>query len=1059
VFVRLVRAALRKLVDGLKTGITNLYGWAQLVGNSFVPTMDSLATSFLYLKNSVGAAVSPLLDAFAPAIEFVINRIVECINALNQLFAALTGATTWRKAVRKQASFGDAIDNTGGSAGKAADEIERMLLGIDELNKLPDPNDKSGGGGGGASGTDYSGMFTVEPVANPFLEWANTDDWTDLGAAISDYLADGLEKANAWMETNGLAMARSWGARLSTMLSGVFTNERFSTELGEAIGNGINLATTFVTTFADASQWDVDLGGFLASALRSSVSTINWTDLGRTMTAEYKILSGILHGFVENWSSEDAVSLGTNIATLINAAWNNVPWQTAIPDAVTLGTRILETLNASLSNISLSDMVSSLCEGVRNADWQSFWNQIADSISALANQNWSQIGADIGSALQTMLTTMPWDRWIPNLVGLATGVLTAINNAISQIKWGPYNKEGTVLNKIWTGIQNADWAALWAQTKEFIKNTWPVWTFALAINFLASLGKVAHTITQAAILSAAFGNGAAGAAGAVGGTSALTFAGGVLATVATLAVGFALTFDGIKKFTTAVSENDTWGKIKAFIETHLGTTLARYGLELIFPGSDTLTHGLAIALKIGMLLNWNGVEGGTTVDDNGHSGLSGSFGDESVSVPFTARITSIQDKIPKKSKVIEKMKSIFSSSDVSSGYSREVEGMTSVFSDKKLAPRYSKKVDGMQSEFSTKGFAGTYDKTVHDMHSELTDRTFAKSFSKTVPGMTGDLVHASDNVPASEKNLASIASFFKSGFAPTWSTPTADVKGLVYNGSLNKDGSTLSGLWSYVKASWTNYTTKDSLFSSLWAYVKSSWTNYTTKDSMFSNLWSYVKGAFWYSAASSDGSLFSGLWSWVKAKWWNYDSSTSLFSNLWAWVKAKWTKDGGLYRNGSWAKIQGYASGGLPTDGQMFVAREAGPELVGTLGGHTAVMNNDQIVASVSAGVARAISNIKFQMKGAAGGINTSQIRTVAETLYSAKVASYSSSNNTPEYDSFWMDNMASKIASQITASNNAYGNDRDIVVMLDGDVLFRSTVKENRKNTIRTGVNAMMGG
>ena len=43
---------------------------------------------------------------------------------------------------------------------------------------------------------------------------------------------------------------------------------------------------------------------------------------------------------------------------------------------------------------------------------------------------------------------------------------------------------------------------------------------------------------------------------------------------------------------------------------------------------------------------------------------------------------------------------------------------------------------------------------------------------------------------------------------------------------------------------------------------------------------------------------------------------------------------------------------------QLFIARERGPELVGTLGGHTAVMNNDQIVASVSDGVARAVSSV-----------------------------------------------------------------------------------------------------
>lgn len=40
------------------------------------------------------------------------------------------------------------------------------------------------------------------------------------------------------------------------------------------------------------------------------------------------------------------------------------------------------------------------------------------------------------------------------------------------------------------------------------------------------------------------------------------------------------------------------------------------------------------------------------------------------------------------------------------------------------------------------------------------------------------------------------------------------------------------------------------------------------------------------------------------------------------------------------------------------MAREAGTELVGNIGGHTAVVNNDQIVASVSDGVARAVASV-----------------------------------------------------------------------------------------------------
>ena len=49
------------------------------------------------------------------------------------------------------------------------------------------------------------------------------------------------------------------------------------------------------------------------------------------------------------------------------------------------------------------------------------------------------------------------------------------------------------------------------------------------------------------------------------------------------------------------------------------------------------------------------------------------------------------------------------------------------------------------------------------------------------------------------------------------------------------------------------------------------------------------------------------------------------------------------------------AQGGVLDAGQLFVAREAGPELVANAGRKTAVMNNDQIVESVSRGVYQAV--------------------------------------------------------------------------------------------------------
>jgi len=58
------------------------------------------------------------------------------------------------------------------------------------------------------------------------------------------------------------------------------------------------------------------------------------------------------------------------------------------------------------------------------------------------------------------------------------------------------------------------------------------------------------------------------------------------------------------------------------------------------------------------------------------------------------------------------------------------------------------------------------------------------------------------------------------------------------------------------------------------------------------------------------------------------------------------------------APIPEFATGGFPTIGSMFLANESGPEMVGKIGNKTAVMNNDQIVSSVSQGVARAVASV-----------------------------------------------------------------------------------------------------
>lgn len=70
-----------------------------------------------------------------------------------------------------------------------------------------------------------------------------------------------------------------------------------------------------------------------------------------------------------------------------------------------------------------------------------------------------------------------------------------------------------------------------------------------------------------------------------------------------------------------------------------------------------------------------------------------------------------------------------------------------------------------------------------------------------------------------------------------------------------------------------------------------------------------------------------------------------------------------------------FENGGFPTTGQLFVAREAGAELVGNVGNKTAVVNNEQIVQSVSQGVYSAVS------QAMANSGNTSQSQTITGTI------------------------------------------------------------------------------
>lgn len=331
-FYRAIRSAIRAVTKAFSDGIKNLYGWskavggATIVGQTFAQAMDSLATSGGYFKNSIGAMAGPLISALAPAIDFVIDKIVALINVLNQLFALLGGATSWNKATRKAQEFEDAA----GGAGGAAKEALRYLAPFDELNVLPD--DKKGGGGGGGA-TDYSDMFEETSeflegiqdfVANVKKYWEN-QDWTGLGIYLGD--------------------------KINEMIDSIHFDE-----LGAKVGEAIN--AWFTTKYWTLKEINFQaIGEKIADFLNNALENIEFAVIGRSFAQKFTILPDIIIGFINqaDWK-QIGVSIGDWIRGVLNE-WTE--WLGTI-DWGGLGYKIAKSLGELIDGTNPSALATSI---------------------------------------------------------------------------------------------------------------------------------------------------------------------------------------------------------------------------------------------------------------------------------------------------------------------------------------------------------------------------------------------------------------------------------------------------------------------------------------------------------------------------------------------------------------------------------------------------------------------------------------------------------------------------------------------------------------------------
>lgn len=161
---RFIRFVLKEITQGLKEGMDACYQYSKTVDGNFARSMDSIATSFKYLRNSLGAMISPILIALAPIIEIAVDKFVDLLNIINQVFSRLSGSSTWTRAVRYPIEYAEAAD----AATEANRKLKNSILGMDEINPLTD--NSYGASGNAGNSNNYGLQFVTEQIDTTMVD-------------------------------------------------------------------------------------------------------------------------------------------------------------------------------------------------------------------------------------------------------------------------------------------------------------------------------------------------------------------------------------------------------------------------------------------------------------------------------------------------------------------------------------------------------------------------------------------------------------------------------------------------------------------------------------------------------------------------------------------------------------------------------------------------------------------------------------------------------------------------------------------------------------------------
>lgn len=449
---RLVRFALSALSKALKEGINNLYHYSSLMGGQFAGSMNSLASSATYLKNSIGAMAAPIINALAPAIEFVADKIAYLLNLINMLFARLSGKSTTTVAKKVSTSFAESA----GVASGAAKELQKSILGFDELNVMADNSKSDSGGGGGA--TDYGSMFEEVPIDSTIGDFADklkeafmNGDWESLGTLLGTKVNEIFDSIN-WAGIgsklgygiNGAIQTAYYtlkaidfyaiGAGIATMLNNAL--EQVDTEfIGRLIVRWFTSGYDLVLGFLGTLDWGLlarKVSDCIKGAFDEATEWLNgydWSQMGKDLWTNIKIVVTNI-----DWAGI-ATSIFTFLGTAIRSAAQFLGgffgsigkdikkwWDTEIAgeDWKETAGNLLSAIGKGFANIGtwiMDNMIDPLCNALIGEDkWESI-KQAGRDLWAGFTKGVTEFFADPGAWIKTNIVD-PFVKWFKDLFGI-----------------------------------------------------------------------------------------------------------------------------------------------------------------------------------------------------------------------------------------------------------------------------------------------------------------------------------------------------------------------------------------------------------------------------------------------------------------------------------------------------------------------------------------------------------------------------------------------------------------------------------------------------------------